>query len=263
MTTSDAFSLDITDDGAVRWITLSNPDRRNAITSDGFDHLAETFAAFDDSDQRALVMTGAGDHFSAGADLSQGEITGNTAADNLKFMRRPAAAAAALHRLTKPTVAAVDGIAMGAGMNLALGCDIVVATERVRFAEIFVRRGLTLDFGGTWLLPRLVGLARARDLALTGREVGGAEALAVGLIARLVPPEALRAEAAAVAAELAVGAPLAQHFIKSGLSRSSSMTFEQALRFEDQAQAVLLSTEDLAEAVDAFLAKRPPEFRGR
>jgi 2-(1,2-epoxy-1,2-dihydrophenyl)acetyl-CoA isomerase len=258
------FSLDIADDGLVRWLTISNPQRRNAITVEGFDLLAEAFEDFEASACRALVITGAGDHFSAGADLSGDAVrVSDSAADNLKVMAHPAAAATALYRITKATVAAVDGIAVGAGMNLALGCDVVVATERARFAEIFVRRGLALDFGGTWLLPRLVGLARARDLALTGREVSGAEALEIGLIAQLAAPDRLRSAAAAIAAGLAEGAPLAQQFIKSGLSRSSSMTFEQSLRFEDQAQAVLLGTEDFAEGVDAFLTKRPPDFRGR
>ena len=148
-------------------------------------------------------------------------------------------------------------------MNLALGCDVVIASEAARFAEVFVRRGLALDFGGTWLLPRLVGLARARELALTGREVGATEALEMGLVARVVPAAALEAEAASTADALASGAPLAQGFIKQALDRSSAMTFEQAIRFEDQAQAVLLATEDFREAVAAFTAKRPPDFRGR
>lgn len=244
----------------MRWITLANPGRRNAIPRHGFEILTE---AFESSGQRVLVVTGAAGHFSAGVDLSDGEIAGKSAADNLRVMRRTATAATALHRLTKPTVAAVDGIAMGAGMNLALGCDIVIAGERARFAEVEVLSGLALEFGGTWLLPRLVGYARARVLALTGREVSGAEALDMGLIVRLVSSETLRAEAAAVGGDLASGAPLAQQFIKSGLSRSTGMTFEQALRFEGQAQAVLVSTEDVTEAVNASRAKRAPVFRGR
>jgi 2-(1,2-epoxy-1,2-dihydrophenyl)acetyl-CoA isomerase len=212
---------------------------------------------------RTLVITGADGDFCAGADLSEDEMPGDSAADNLKNMWHPAAAASTLHRLTKPTVAAVDGVAVGAGMNLALGYDVVIATEAARFAEIFVRRGLTLDFGGTWLLPRLVGLARARELALTGREVDAVEALEIGLVARVVPVAQLRAEAAATAEALAAGAPLAQSFVKQGLGRSSSMTFEQAIRFEDQVQAVLLATEDFNEAVTAFSERRPPDFRGR
>jgi 2-(1,2-epoxy-1,2-dihydrophenyl)acetyl-CoA isomerase len=148
-------------------------------------------------------------------------------------------------------------------MNLAIGCDIVVATTRAQFAELFVNRGLTLDFGGTWLLPRLVGMARARELALTGRTVEAAEALAIGLVARVVEAGELEATVHELAEELAAGAPVAQRFIKTGLSRSLDLTFEQAISYEDQAQAALLASDDLREGIRAFLDKRPPEFRGR
>jgi 2-(1,2-epoxy-1,2-dihydrophenyl)acetyl-CoA isomerase len=178
-------------------------------------------------------------------------------------MRRTNAAALALHRLSKPTIAAVDGVAVGAGMNLAIGCDIVIATQRARFSEIFVKRGLTVDFGGTWLLPRLVGLARARELALTGRLFGADEALKIGLVIAVVAAEALDETVSEMAETLSAGAPLAQSIIKRALDRSSSMTFEQALSFEEQAQAVLLGSEDLVEGAAAFVAKREPEFKGR
>jgi 2-(1,2-epoxy-1,2-dihydrophenyl)acetyl-CoA isomerase len=148
-------------------------------------------------------------------------------------------------------------------MNLALGCDLVLTTPRARFAEIFVRRGLTVDFGGTWLLPRIVGLAKAKELAMTGRIVSGAEAVDLGLALRLVEPDELAGEAAELAATLAAGAPLAQRFIKLGLDQSFDMTFEQALAYEDQAQAVCASSEDVVEGVMAFMQKRDPEFRGR
>lgn len=255
--------LRIVDHGAVRWLTLNNPQRRNALPRNGYQLLADAFDVFEGSDQRALVLTGAGGHFCAGADLAEAPTAGDGAAENLKAMKVVSGAATALHRLSKPTLAAVDGVAVGAGMNLALGCDIVIATEAAIFAELFVRRGLTLDFGGSWVLPRLVGLARARELALTGREVGAAEALAMGLISRVVPAGKLETEAGETAEALAAGAPLAQEFVKRGLDRASSMTFEQAVRFEDQAQAVLLSSEDFIEGVEAFFAKRPPRFQGR
>ena len=172
-------------------------------------------------------------------------------------------AAEALHRVHKPTIAAVDGVAVGAGMNLALGCDVVIATDRVRFAEIFVKRGLTVDFGGTWLLPRLAGLARAKELALTGRMFGAEEALAYGLITDVVAPGDLATAASEKAAELAAGAPLAQRFIKEGLGRSFEMSFGEALAFEHSAQALLFGSEDAAEGVSSFVQKRPPEFKGR
>ena len=148
-------------------------------------------------------------------------------------------------------------------MNLALGCDLIIATTRSRFSEIFVKRGLTIDFGGTWLLPRLVGLARARELALTGRVFDAEEALSYGMISSVVGAEELDSEVNESAERLEAGAPLAQGIIKRALDRSSSMTFEQALSFEEQAQAVLLGSEDLAEGAAAFVAKRDAKFGGR
>ena len=251
------------DRGRVRWVTMSSPGTKNAVPKAGWIELAEALEEFEASDQRVLVLTGDGGDFCAGADLGTDFSGFGTAAANAEYMRLPNRAALALHRVSKPTVAAVDGVAVGAGMNLALGCDIVIATDRARFAEIFVRRGLTLDFGGTWLLPRLVGLNRARELALTGRIVEAEEALAIGLVTRVVGAEELGAEAGAVAEELAAGAPLAQRFIKVALDRSSTLTFEQALAFEEQAQATLLGSEDLFEGAAAFFQKRPPEFKGR
>ena len=253
----------IDDREAVRWLTLSAPSTKNAVPSDAWDELAAAFRGFEESEQRALVVRGAGDDFCAGADLSEGFGSFNSAAVNVEIMRRPNAAATTLHRLSKPVVAAVDGVAVGAGMNLALGCDVVIATDRAQFAEIFVRRGLTLDFGGTWLLPRIVGLARAREIALTGRVVPADEALAIGMVARVVAPEDLDEVVGTVAADLAAGAPLAQRFIKVALDRSSSMTFEQALAYEEQAQAILLGSQDLVEGTAAFFEKRPPRFEGR
>ena len=180
-----------------------------------------------------------------------------------EWMQHVATATRALHGLVKPTVAAVDGVAVGAGMNLALGCDVVIATDRARFSEIFVRRGLTVDFGGTWLLPRLVGLARAKELALTGRIVGGEEALDLGLVAQVVAPGELMQAAAAVADELAAAAPIAQRFVKEGMDRSHEMSFEEALEFESLAQVTCMGSEDVVEGITSFIEKRDPEFRGR
>ena len=253
----------ITDQGSVRTLTIDNPGRRNAVPREGWMQLAGHLDGFASSDQRALVITGAGGDFCSGADLGGDLAAMASSVTRYEWMENVASATRALHRLAKPTVAAVDGVAVGAGMNLALGCDVVIASDRSRFSEIFVRRGLTVDFGGTWLLPRLIGLAKAKELALTGRIVGGAEAEALGLVSRVVPAGDLEAEAAAVAVELAVGAPLAQRFVKQGFDRSLEMSFDEALEYESLAQVTCMGSEDVVEGITAFVEKRDPEFRGR
>jgi len=255
--------ISTTDTGSIRTLTMSNPGRKNAVPASGWPELADSFGQFEVSPQRVLIIRGADDDFCAGADMNRSADSTPSAADNAARMRGTNAAAIALHRLSKPTIAAVDGVAVGAGMNLALGCDVIIATERSRFSEIFVKRGLTIDFGGTWLLPRLVGLARARELALTGRVFDAEEAFSYGMISSVVAIERFDVEVDDLAESLAAGAPLAQAIIKRALDRSSSMTFEQALSFEEQAQAILLGSEDLVEGATAFVEKRDATFRGR
>lgn len=271
--------LSVDDRGPVRRVTIERPETRNAIPAHGWAELTAAFRDFAASSQRVLVISGRGGEFCSGANLSATGTAGTDLADTdpagtdlrdldsaaaaREWMRGPGEAAIALHRLGKPTIAAVDGVAVGAGMNLAIGCDLVIATERARFAEIFVRRGLTLDFGGTWLLPRLVGLARARELALTGRVVAAEEAERIGLVTSVVPVEGLDTAVEATVDLLLAGAPMAQRFLKTALDRSSSMTYEQAVDFETQTQAVLLGSADFREALAAFSEKRPPDFSGR
>ncbi len=254
--------FDVRDTGPIRRLTISNPGRRNAVPTGQWGRLSELFEEFEASDQRVLVLTGADGDFCSGADMGSDFVPG-AVMDGYTMVDKVSAAARALHRISKPTVAAVDGVAAGAGMNLALGCDLLVASDRARFSEIFVRRGLTLDFGGTWLLPRRIGLGRAMDLALTGRVIDVAEAQRLGIVTRVVPAAELDGTVSALAEELAAGAPLAQRFIKAGLSRAFDMSFEEALSYEQTAQALLLSSEDFFEGAAAFLQKRDPEFRGR
>ncbi|HSG78623.1 MAG TPA: enoyl-CoA hydratase-related protein [Acidimicrobiia bacterium] len=252
----------IEDEGRIRLLTLDNPGRRNAIPMDRWSELARVLRDFEESDQRVLVVTGAGGDFCSGAELSA-EVPLETSAERYESMRHVNDAARALHTSTKPTVAAVDGVAVGAGCNLALGCDLVIASDRARFSQIFVRRGLTVDFGGTWVLPRRVGLARAKELALSGRVIDAAEAVEYGLALEVVAVDDLMDRARAVAESLAAGAPLAQRFVKAAIDRSFELSFDEALALEAQAQTVCLSSEDALEGVAAFVQKRDPEFRGR
>lgn len=248
----------------VRWLTLDWPGRRNAIPPDGWNELVEAFADFEGSSNRVMVISGANGDFCSGADLAADERSAGAGVLRRHVdMKRVEMAATALHRISKPTIAAVDGVAVGAGMNLALGCDVVLATTRARFAEIFVKRGLTVDFGGSWLLPRHVGLQRAKELALSGRMVGADEARSIGLALEVVAPEELESAAEAMANSFLLGAPIGQRFTKQAIDNGTTVGFSEALAYEGQAQAICLSSADAREGLAAFLEKRPPGFTGR
>lgn len=248
----------------IRWLSIDRPERKNAIPTDGWPLLAEAFEDFEKSRDRVLVVTGEGGEFCAGADLDPGRFSGEVSvADAHRRMKVVERAATALHRLTKPAIAAVDGVAVGAGMNLALGCDVVIASDRARFSEIFVRRGLTVDFGGTWLLPRIVGLQRAKELALSGRIVPAQEAVELGIAMEIVPVDDLRSRADEVARSFLAGAPIGQMFAKQGLNASFESSWAESLSWEGQSQSIAFRTQDVVEGVAAFLQKRDPEWRGR
>lgn len=205
-------------------------------------------------------MSGAGGDFCSGADLGDPEAH---ATHPLVRMRTIGSVALALHRLPKPTIAKVDGVAVGAGCNLAFGCDLVVASERARFSEIFSRRGLSIDFGGSWLLPRRLGLHKAKELAFFADLIGAVEAAQLGLVNRVVPADDLDDFVAGWAARLAASPPLALSLTKALLDDSSSMSMATAIEREAEAQAVCIGSEDGREALSAFLEKREARFSGR
>jgi 2-(1,2-epoxy-1,2-dihydrophenyl)acetyl-CoA isomerase len=210
---------------------------------------------------RVLVVTWAGGAFCAGADLSEDMAAGGP--HPLNAMHPISAAAIALHDVPKPTIAKVGGDAVGAGMNLALGCDLIVASESARFSEIFARRALSVDFGGTWLLPRLVGLHKAKELALFGDILSAREAEAIGVVNRVVPDAELDGFVADWANRLAEGPPVALQMTKKMLSSAFSLSLSEALGWEAAAQTVNFASGDTREGVAAFLEKRAPVFRGR
>ncbi|MDD7967160.1 enoyl-CoA hydratase/isomerase family protein [Actinomycetospora lemnae] len=246
-------------EGGILTLTLNRPHRKNALDAALWEALHTQLGAVRrDPDVRAVVITGAGGDFCAGADLS-GAREGHPL-DRMRFVND---VALLLHELPVPTVAAVDGVAVGAGWNLALGCDLVVATPRSRFSQIFAKRGLSLDFGGSWLLPRLVGMQQAKRLALLAEMIDVDEALRLGLVTWVVPVEEIEAYAAELAGRLAAMAPVAVSQSKALLHENADRPLRDALASEARAQSVNFATEDAPEAFAAFNEKRDATFTGR
>jgi 2-(1,2-epoxy-1,2-dihydrophenyl)acetyl-CoA isomerase len=251
-------------DGVVT-VTMNRPERKNAASGKMLNELEQIFIEIEASpDDRAMVLTGAGGAFCSGADLSdpEGPAT-DPNRSGLSRMRRLGDVALALHRITKPTIAKVDGVAVGAGFSLALGCDLSVCSETARLSMIFAKRGLSLDNGASWLLPRLVGLARAKEIALFGGMWSGREAAGIGLVNRALPVEELDIFVDGWASALAAGPPLALSMTKTLLHASSTSSMEQAVENEARCQALNFSTKDTNEALAAFTEKRDPVFIGR
>lgn len=249
-------------DGGVVTVTLSNPTKKNAVPADAWPDLADVLREVAARrDDRCLVLTGAGDDFCSGADVSG--VTQGDAGHPLRQMRAVGQAVEALHAVPQPAIARVAGVCVGVGLNMALCCDLVVAADDARFSEIFVRRGLSIDGGGSWSLPRVVGLLKAKELALLGDIVPAGEAERIGLVSRVVPRDELDATVTGLAARLAAGPPLALSMTKKLLDQSAQVTLAQAVEAEAQAQSVNIGTRDTAEAVAAFLERREAHFEGR
>jgi len=251
--------------GGVMTVTMNRPERKNAANGTMWSELQVVLEdAATDRDVRALVLTGAGGAFCSGADLSDPtDVAGRPGDPYLVQMRALADLALRLHRLPKPTIAKVGGVAAGAGMSMALGCDLVVASESARFSQIFAKRGLSIDFGASWLLPRLIGLHKAKELAFFADILSADEAESFGLVNRVVPDDELDAFVDDWARRLADGPTLALSMTKSLLNNSLGVSMDQALEDEARAQATNFGTRDTREALTAFVERRPPSFEGR
>ncbi|MCB0994789.1 MAG: enoyl-CoA hydratase/isomerase family protein [Acidimicrobiales bacterium] len=256
-------------DGVVT-ITLNRPERKNAIPARLWGELRELFQSLGyRSDVRVVVLTGAGGDFCSGADVGEfgGAGSANAPAEPqrhvVQSMRNIGDCCLALHDLPQPTIARVDGVAAGAGANLALACDLVVASDQARFCEIFAKRGLSVDFGGSWILPRLVGLHKAKELVFLTPMVPADEARSIGLVNKVVPVAELDAAVDEWARALASGPPVALGLSKVMLNQSFDKTLQQALVDEGRAQAINGATADTAEAARAWFDKRDPRFIGR
>ncbi len=240
-------------------VALDRPRVKNAIDARMWNELLETFQEIGErDDDRVLVLTGAGDAFCSGADLGEEE---RTRRHQLRRMRHFNRVGLALHQLPQPAIAKVGGVAAGAGLNLALGCDLIVASDRARFSEIFARRGLSIDLGGSWLLPRLVGLHKAKELALLAEAIDAAEAERIGLVNRTLPHDELMPFVRDYVRRLAeTASPASMRVMKrqvwTSLTRELGDAMDEAIR-EMRAS---FDRVDFKEGVRSFLDKRSPRF---
>jgi 2-(1,2-epoxy-1,2-dihydrophenyl)acetyl-CoA isomerase len=257
------------DEKGIALMTLNRPEKFNAVTvqmSKGlFPKLFKEIQA--DDKIRALIITGAGKGFCSGAEVSAKMKANIMSGGGSSFKRLAKEEPVGGFMLTlaairKPVISAINGIAAGVGFSISLLSDIRIASNNARFCAVFVRRGLMPDGGLTVTLPRIVGLSKALELAMTGDVIGADEALRIGLVNKVVPQEELMKEARAVAERLASGPPIALSFIKRALYRNVNAGFEEGLYFESWGQNVLLNTADHTEGVNSFLEKRPPVFTG-
>ena len=253
--------------GHVLKVTLNRPERLNALGgSMRHEFLAALQRAESDKEVRVLVITGAGRAFCSGGDVKEmserregngGERSGGETPPVRDHI------IALMRGMPKPVIGAINGVAAGAGMNLALACDMRMASDRALFTQAFVKRGLHPDWGGTYFLPRLVGTAKACELIFSGDMINAEQALQLGLINRLVPHDDLERACAEWAGSFAAGPPIAIGLAKRGIYRNLDADLPSALEFETYAQNACWNTEDAGEGIRAFVEKRPAVFLGK
>ena len=252
--------------GGVATLTLNRPERKNPLTFDAYAELRELFGRLRQaSDVHAVVLTGAGGNFCSGGDVHEiiGPLLRLKVPELLLFTRMTGDLVKAMRGCPQPIIAAIDGVCAGAGAIMAMASDLRLGTARSQTAFLFNRVGLAgCDMGACAMLPRIVGQGRASELLYTGRSLGGEEAERWGFFNRLCSPEALLAEAQALAAELATGPTFANGITKTMLHQEWAMTIEQAIEAEAQAQAICMLTEDFRRAYEAFVARQKTVFQG-
>lgn len=254
-------SVTIEQQGAVAVVTLDRPKTKNAVTDAMRRELWEAFEGFAlDPAVRAVVLTGAGGDFSSGADV--GGFGGGGMPGSLGRMHELGRINRAIYHLKKPTIAAVPGVCAGLGWGFALCCDFILASDKAKFVQVFRNIALAPDAGSVWLLNRLVGPMRTKELCYTGRVVRADEALRLGLALEVLPADELQARALAFAAELAEGPGISLSLAKRQADLASTMSFDQFLEAEHMMQPVASRSEDHAEGIAAFREKRKPVFRG-
>jgi enoyl-CoA hydratase/carnithine racemase len=257
----------------VATITLNRPEKRNALSDELTPALRETLLVLDTHPEvRCVLLTGAGNAFCAGGDISgmgsgrnnnssQSRPSGPNAVTDL--VHRQETLTLRLHRLSKPTIAALPGAAAGAGMSIALACDIRIAARGAFVTSAFANIGLSGDYGGSWFLTRLVGSAKAKELYFTARRVYGEEGLALGLFNSVVDDDQLQDRALELARQIADGPPIAIRYMKENLNRAIDCDLMTSLQIEADRMVICTRTADHKEAVTAFMEKRPPHFQGQ
>lgn len=254
-------------DGGVATLTLDRPDTLNSLTFEVYAELRDTFRALEaEPEVHAVVLTGAGRGFCSGGSVHDiiGPLFAMSPAERLAFTRMTGALIGAIRQLRKPVVAAINGVAAGAGAVIALACDFRIMAEQAKIAFLFVKVGLAgADMGAAWLLPQVVGLARATEILMLGEPIPADEALRIGLTNRVAPVERVLPEARALAQRLARGPRFALGMTKEMLNREPGLALEEALEAEAQAQQICMATRDFREAYEAFVGKREPKFEGR
>lgn len=256
-------------DGAILTVTLNLPEKRNPVSDPAVIEALERILGDADSDIgiRAVILTGAGSAFSSGGDLKAMKAGSGLRASLPAQTRRNyrdgiQRLPLLFHALEVPVIAAVNGPAIGAGLDLACMCDVRIAADNAVFAESFVKIGIAPGDGGAWLLPRIVGFSKATELTLTGETIDAAEALRIGLVSRVVPAEDLMAAARTVADKIAANPPHAVRMTRRLLREGQTATLANILEMSAAMQALAHATRDNGEAMDAFLEKRPPRFTG-
>ncbi len=263
---TDELKLD--KDQGVAILTLNRPEKMNAMTTQMWNGLRGCVEDVRrDEAVKVLLITGSGSAFCAGSDivkrLAAWAGVDTRGAPRQELLEPLGFVASLIHGLSKPIIGAINGVAAGAGLSLALLCDIRIASDKARFSARWARVGLIPDLGATYLLPRVIGVDRSLELMFTGDMIDASEAERIGLVTRVVPSEELLAVSLELARKIASGPTVALHFIKRGVHRGLHSTLDEQLEFESWGQSVCRATEDHREGILAFQEKRPPRFLGR